>query len=488
MPKKPTFPPTEEQTRALDYFETDRDLVIEAGAGTGKTSTLQLLAHNTGGRDGLYLAYNKAIQVEAASRFPSWVPARTAHSLAYRAVVNDTVKDRLQGERLPWYRVADVLGINGVYSQGTKRLATGSLARLTAEMVDRFCQSAATEISVRHRPYVEGIDDLDDLGEKLLPYARAYWEDLQRPNGRMRFTHDHYLKLWQLTDPVLDAEFVLFDEAQDANPCIAHIVAAQKCQRVYVGDRAQAIYGWRGAVDAMDIPGVDKAYLSKSFRFGPAIAEYANTWLEQLDTPLRLEGFEEISSSIGPLAQPRAVLCRTNGEAFSRLIQAQELGVKAHLMGGGNEMKAFCRGADELKSRGSSGHRDLMAFDSWVQVQEYIEEPGAGELKTLVELVDRYGTARIISALDRMWDDEASADLTISTAHKAKGREWDTVTIARDFEQRRDQEGQLIPLEKAEIMLRYVAVTRAKQQLDPGPLALRPQLVDVADEGQTLAR
>src|SRR5215216_5677207 len=113
------------------------------------------------------------------------------------------------------------------------------------------------------------------------------------PAGRLRFTHDCYLKLWQLSDPHLPADYVLLDEAQDANPVVAAIVDRQAhAQRILVGDRCQAIYGWRGAIDAMSRFHADhRLCLSQSFRFGPAIASEANKWLQLLDAPLHLRGF-----------------------------------------------------------------------------------------------------------------------------------------------------------------------------------------------------
>jgi superfamily I DNA/RNA helicase len=60
----------------------------------------------------------------------------------------------------------------------------------------------------------------------------------------------------------------------------------------------------------------------------------------------------------------------------------------------------------------------------------------------------------------------------VSTAHKAKGREWPTVRIACDFpEPRRSHNGQPAQVPRADAMLAYVAVTRARQVLDPEGLA-----------------
>jgi len=80
------FTPTDEQTAALEAFTRGGHLVIQAGAGTGKTSTLGLLATQLPQRCGRYLAFNRSIAQDAATRFPPTVQCRTAHSLAYAAL------------------------------------------------------------------------------------------------------------------------------------------------------------------------------------------------------------------------------------------------------------------------------------------------------------------------------------------------------------------------------------------------------------------
>jgi superfamily I DNA/RNA helicase len=54
---------------------------------------------------------------------------------------------------------------------------------------------------------------------------------------------------------------------------------------------------------------------------------------------------------------------------------------------------------------------------------------------------------------------EEDADVTVSTAHKAKGREWDAVQLAGDFPEPEKQGDE-------ELRLLYVACTRAKRELD----------------------
>jgi len=97
----------------------------------------------------------------------------------------------------------------------------------------------------------------------------------------VRFEHDHYLKMWALRDPVIAADFLLLDEAQDTNPVVEQVFTAQRdhAQLVLVGDSAQAIYGWRGARDVMTGFDGRRLSLSRSFRFGPPLAAEANRWL-----------------------------------------------------------------------------------------------------------------------------------------------------------------------------------------------------------------
>src|SRR6266536_67449 len=73
----------------------------------------------------------------------------------------------------------------------------------------------------------------------------------------------------------------------------------------------------------------------------------------------------------------------------------------------------------------------------------------------------------VIDTMDRLVPEQA-AQVVVSTAHKAKGREWPRVRIADDFHQ---PKGEDTPIPQAEAMLAYVAVTRARLALDPDGLA-----------------
>jgi ATP-dependent exoDNAse (exonuclease V) beta subunit len=273
---------------------------------------------------------------------------------------------------------------------------------------------------------------------------------------------------------------VLLDEAQDANPVVAAIVGRQQhAQRILVGDRCQAIYGWRGAIDAMSRFQADQRFcLSQSFRFGRPVAAEANKWLQLLDAPLRLRGFDRISSTVGPVACPDAVLCRTNAEAVRQVLAGVDQARRVALVGGGEQIRRLAQAAISLKAGRGTDHPELFAFQTWAEVQDYAANDHAGaDLKVLVDLVDSHGPEVLVDLVDQLVA-EQDADLVVSTAHKAKGREWPRVRLAGDFPQpHQDRDGQPGEVPRAEAMLAYVAVTRARQALDPAGLVVdSPQL------------
>lgn len=478
-----TFAPTAEQVAARDAFSTGKNLVLEAGAGTGKTSSLVLLAESTG-RRGQYTAFNRDVCADSKIRFGEGVHVNTNHSLAWWAVGRpykarlDEARRVRNGDIARFLRL-DALDLPTGVGRETRRLAPGWLAGQVMRAMTRFCQSADPIPDGHHCEYVEGLDLPTPDGRKgwannialrhyLSPFLVRAWIDLCQTRGTLRFSADVYLKLWQLSEPKIDADYILLDEAQDTNPVFAAVIDAQDAQVVAVGDRAQAIYAWRGAVDSMtDLLGKEGtliAYLSLSFRFGPAIAEVANRLLAELGTPLRLRGSESIASSVvtEPLYKPHAILCRTNATAVRRVLLEQAKGRRAALVGDGKEALSFAEGAEQLITQGHTGHRELSCFDSWGTVLAYVaNDPLGHELRLMVTLVEEFGTETIRRALGRL-PQEADADVIVSTAHKAKGREWPTVALADDFPSPKPG----CQPDPAETRLLYVACTRARKVLD----------------------
>lgn len=470
-----TLRPNDEQREIMNAVSDGNDTIAIAGAGTGKTSTMELIARAIPKTRILYLAFNKAAQLDAADRMPSNVTCKTSHALAY-GPVGRTYASRLNQGRVPSWKLAQQMGYNSVNLSQSERMPAAKVASMVRRTVDRFCHSADPQIEPYHVPWLSALGDDENtaLRQIVRPLAAEAWDDVLQSNGKFPFTFDSYLKIYQLGEPRLPYDLIVLDEAQDTNPCVADIVLRQKgkSQLVMVGDPQQAIYEWRGAVDAMQKFAYDKLLmLTGSYRFGQAVADEANLWLEALGSDLRLKGYKKLTSVVQDEAveNPSAILCRGNAGAIVEAMTALDQGKSVAIVGGGGPIAALARAAAQLMSGAVTDHPDLIAFKNWAEVRQYVKEEreDAGSLAPLVRLVDNQGVEAILAMCNALVDEQrGKPEIVVSTAHKAKGREWDRVQISGDFmPPKRDEE-----LRPDEGRLAYVTVTRAKQVLGRGSL------------------
>ena len=448
---------TDEQVAAVDAFSGGDHLRTIAYAGAGKTSTLVSMARARPQASGLYVAFNKAIASDAGAKFRGTrVDCRTAHSLAYRTVKGMGYSDEKmrasltsRALKLPRVELPHIGGLVGSLVVGTIR---------------RFCQSADNCISIYHVPKLAKPVDDDvwlQIRATIANLAEDVWSHMVALDDTTPLGHDGYLKLWALHAPQLhDAyRYILIDEAQDLNPVLIGVLAAQRCQLVSVGDSHQQIYAWRGAIDALEqLPG-HICRLTQSFRFGANIAAHANSLLIAMGETHPLRGNGRTDDIVcDPDSAATAILCRTNAGVIDQLLTELMLDARVYIPGGAGELTALIEDAERLQDGAPARTADLLGFRAWREVCEHAEtEEGAG-LRVLVSLVDSYGCHALLKALGQVLNTPTPGCVTISTAHKAKGLEWSQVEIAGDFM----KTGKI---DIAERRLFYVACTRAKSEL-----------------------
>lgn len=83
---------------------------------------------------------------------------------------------------------------------------------------------------------------------------------MQSPDDPLPLGHDGYLKLWALSDPVILADYILMDEAQDTNPVVLGVLQRQPAQMIYVGDKHQSTNG--AAPRCLDCRSLDEQQLN----------------------------------------------------------------------------------------------------------------------------------------------------------------------------------------------------------------------------------
>lgn len=479
--------PTDEQSAILDAFREGVNIAVTARAGTGKTSTLQMLGQQ--GRPGIYLAFNRRIREEAERKFAgTQTHCSTVHALAWR-----THGARL-GARMDsspkWIKDTDYAKAVGIRSgekidipgKGPQLMRKGAVVRAVRDTVQRFMKSAAESIDDLEITLPEPFESqgrpaqVREMKARVREWARIAWEDMTAESGALPTGHDTYLKTWSLDRPTLPWDVIFFDEAQDADEIMTDIVRRQShAQVITTGDSEQAIYEWRGAIDAMGAFDGRRLTLTQSFRFGGPIAQTANWWLEALGASPLVRGLASIDSRVYPIfdGSEDAVLTRTNAGAIEEVAAAQQLGIPVGIAGENQarDMLSLAKACLDLQDKGWTPHRDFAGFSSWRDVEEFVQTEDAPDLARLVRIVDRYGADRLIRAIEGCVPPQ-SARRVVSTAHVAKGLEWSRVRIAPDFtppEPGRD--GSISPIPREEARLAYVAATRARHRLDMRGLA-----------------
>ncbi|MEU4513211.1 3'-5' exonuclease [Nonomuraea wenchangensis] len=470
---------TDEQHDIVEAGRARKHLVVEAGAGCGKSSTARELAKALADQRILLTAFNRSVIDDAKGTMPRNVTCATVHSAAWRAVPQ-THRHRLSGPRQPGWRIAKILGITRPLVVGDRKFSPAQIGTIAKEAIIRYCKSDSIDVLDEHIPTPHGLDGgmLARYRAAMRPYLDAYRADIRSPHGEITWTGDVYLKVFQLArlrmaNPNLGYQVVILDEAQDVSPVMRSIYVdlqqASGSQIIALGDSAQQINEWNGAINALGQINADaRLTLSQSWRFGQAVADLANVWLDMVGTPLRLTGNPAITSTLGPVkpADADAILTRTNAEAMVHVMAVHEAGQIPMLVKGFKPIKDMAKAAQDLQAGRPAEHPELIGFESWGQVQDYAEEEAdGGDLATFVQLIDEHGADKLLEIAEK-YRDVTNPDVTISTIHCAKGGEWDTVQIGSDA--RIPEDGKDLSAE--EKRLNYVAVTRARLHLDPGPL------------------
>lgn len=462
---------TEEQLEAVNLFRQCDSLKISAFAGTGKTTTLSAIANSTQ-KKGLYLAFNKSIASEARSKFPQSVDCRTTHSIAFRAVPS-----RYRGNSaklttsLQSNIVAKLLGIDELAIGGVI-LKPRSLGFLTAKTIQNFCSSAEEEPRAEHVPLVGKLRMIDlqyqaQFRGYISELAGHLWERMLDPTDPAPMGHDGYLKLWSLSKPQLGYDFVLLDEAQDTNEAVLSVMRSQASHLTLVGDRHQQIYEWRGAINAMaNVEADAEAFLTRSFRFGEALADAASSILRVLNEERRLVGNPNKKTLIAAAGRTGTTLCRTNAGVISVVLDAIHTNQRPHVVGGVSELVRMLEDVGRLKLSIPASSPDFFGFRDWQEVVEFSGTEEGESLRSFVKVVSAHGEIVLIDRLSSVAPEEAGADLIVSTGHKAKGREWDTVSLHSDFDLRLSKDDpKKTVLNGEEARLLYVATTRARDLL-----------------------
>ncbi len=458
---------SDEQKEILKAFRELDHIRINAYAGTGKTTTLLSIAADNPRLKFLILTFNKSVSEELNHKIKKIglhnVEAKTIHSLAYRYFVR---KAKARIKILDNREVRDVLlnmSIADDYSESI----------FLHKLYEAYCRSEFIDINQNNIRYIimsdrdlrnialahymsqrnkfdenYGFKDfVNDLSKDLIWKTQRIYEVFSNPKYGYT-THSHYLKEYQdvvarqrVNDFFYDC--VMLDEAQDANglmlSIIQHLPARKK---VAVGDIHQSIYGWNGAVNALSkLKDWSNFYLTHSFRFrNPAIAELANKYL------VNIKGEKKLIVPCGQREIPgRAIISQTNAKLVEFIMSLDEPfkttrsldAIFSDLFVADRIVLYYERSDDSYLSNMPKYMSDMIkSFPSLTELKAFLETYDyslkyALDVVYMIKSNERDGVEGVYERARRLYDDRA--DLTLTTAHSAKGLEWGKVYIAGDF-------------------------------------------------------
>jgi DNA helicase-2/ATP-dependent DNA helicase PcrA len=453
-------------------------LFIDAVAGSGKTTTVVKALELLPDKSILFLAFNKSIAEELQRRVPPNVEAKTLSSFGY-GLLRQIIKGRI---KLDNYKVSNalqsVLGVDWKDKESMK---------LYYKLKTPICKI----IDLMKGSYPE-VPDINDLIEKhdidipeedaWLDYYQATWEKTRHDLSVIDFNDMLYLPVaFDCKFPQYDYVFV--DEAQDLNTVQIEMISRLKDQGatiVAVGDKHQAIYGFRGS----DAEAVDRLIsrlnmntlpLSVCYRCDSKIIAEAQKIVPHITyRDDALEGtVEHISTEYFQLEVEAGdyVICRTTAPLVKRCFNQIRLGRKATVLGrdlGESIINTIIKKITEDNLRTveflplleawhsdqltklSAANRDTSVLDDKVEVIQFLA-------------MDVSDVDRLILKIKEIFSDSKEG-IIFCTGHKSKGLEADTVYFLRP---------DLCPHPKAkkswqivqEHNLRYVIITRAKHNL-----------------------
>lgn len=224
---------SEEQQAIIDQ-PPNQNIVVDAAAGSGKTTTLVDYANRWRDQRGLYLAFNRDIADSAQSRFPPWVRAQTMHSYAYKALNVSRFKDRLKG------RINRQMIRQAGIDLASEYLTPDRMIRCIMQALVNFCIDGGTELKPEHC----GLDKSPPGTQAaVLPRIAAVVKRfLDYETSGLPFTHDMYLKRLEMGGTIGElADYIMIDEAQDSNGVTLSLAKKSGKPIIFIGDPKQCL-------------------------------------------------------------------------------------------------------------------------------------------------------------------------------------------------------------------------------------------------------
>lgn len=490
-------------------------LIVEALAGTGKTTTLveglkvvwgqkpsitpspqqqeiwESLAKSKGVASVCFVAFNKSIATELQSRVPAGCSAMTLHSLGLKAVTAVLGPKKING-----YRVdnifAEITGYDGYSIRKNEKVTVllGLCKRLVglckANLIGHegnLLGETSLESAVGELADIYDID-LNGNRSRVIELVPQILERCKQDDGEIDFDDMVWLPV-ALELPTTKYDLLLVDESQDLNRCQQELAIKSGERLVLCGDSRQAIYAFAGA-DSTSLrrmgarlqatpQGVECKQLTVTRRCSQVVVQEAQQFVPTFSAHESNRQGKISQATIqdyqATVVDGDMVVCRVTAPLVSQCFQFIKSGRKATIQG-----RDIGQGLSKLveKMKAESLPELITLLEKWkdgeVAKENAKKFPSSNRI---IGIEDKYdclvylsaglrNVEELLTTIEALFTDQEKPGIRLSTIHKAKGLEAENVYLL-------EPEGATVPHPAAktesereqEWNLRYVAITRA---------------------------
>lgn len=494
------FVPSKYQSAIYDFVEHGvGNLVVEAAAGAGKTTTLlEILKLLPSDKKILFCAFNKDIVKEIQKRVSKEqtnVDIRTVHSLGLK-MLQRNFSDKEIGINEDKYRQFIVNNINEISTIDIKLLKyrdkqryIDNLCKLSDFARYNLCETYNDVLKIVDRYGIDIIADEIEATVDILEWGKTFIDEVD-------YTDMIWLPNVLFLKPLgLQYDYILGDEVQDFSICQRELLL--KCRKIntrmfFLGDKNQCLYSFVSAdPESFDVlkslPNTISLPLSISYRCPKNIVKFAQNIVPSIEHNENNLNYGEIKYNVdlSEVEDGDMVLCRNNAPLMKIYNDFIRMGKKCQIKGKdiGLNLRRLVKSIkqDELNVDLEKDGLFVRLYNSLFETRDKMIKQTGLDAKTIMEnskitakldmiralevLSEGLKTSEeLIEKINQMFSDKKISGISLSTIHKAKGLEANNVFIACPS---------LMPCKSAtqdwEILqeknLMYVAYTRAKNKL-----------------------